>query len=227
MRRISHRRKTLPPAIRTVRIVIERLRAFEPLVEVEIVIILALRIEDLAESTLLIEIPRINARLAVIARLRHHVPAAGLLFDGAKLVGVFQAHTSGHRGNHVQAMLHAHLHVFDVRRGVAENRDRVQIVPFLQHVFERVIHAVATVGISQLGPAHGIEVGHRGDHAARMFMPMEAAAEPAAYHRHADLLPGGGLRRGPGLGCHSRGSHGAEEFSSIFHLGSYSFKKQA
>jgi hypothetical protein len=52
-----------------------------------------------------------------------------------------------------------------------------------------------------------------------------AAAEPATYHRHTDLLPGGGLRRGLGLGCHSRSSHGAEEFSSIFHLRSHSFQK--
>jgi len=154
----------------------------------QLVIVLGLAVEQLAEAAGLEQVPRVDALLVVVARLGHHVLQPGLLLDLLEHGGLLHGHAGGHGRDHVPAPLHAPPHVLGVVRGAGEDRHGVDVFGLLEHDLQRVVDLVALVVALQARAPRGIQVGHAGHHAVGVLVPVEAGAEAAAHHAHADLL---------------------------------------
>src|SRR4029434_3474289 len=96
MRWIQEWRDPLPPAIRTVGMVVQRLLVAQPLLDIPVVVVFHLAVEHFPETSLRVQITGIDARTPVIARFGHHVLQAGLLLELLQALGFFERHARGY-----------------------------------------------------------------------------------------------------------------------------------
>ena len=78
--------------------------------------------------------------------------------------------------------------MLDVIKGTGKNSHGVDVVSLFDHRFERVIHRIASIYVTQLLPPIGTQIGDAGYFAIRMFVPIELCAEAATHEAHADSL---------------------------------------
>src|SRR4030095_7712566 len=94
----------------------------------------------------------------------------------------------GHGRNDMKSVFHCHPDVLRVCGSMTENRNGIEIIALLQHVFHGVINVIAAICFPEFVSPHRVQVRDSRNHALWMLVPVERTSEAAADHGDADLL---------------------------------------